>query len=59
MIWTLVICTQAWGLCGLVREVDYPSEAQCYTALNELYKRQGKDGFKYVYCAPKQKKEVE
>lgn len=54
MIWTLYICTSAWGMCGMIREVDYPSEKQCYVALNELYKRQPAKDFKYVICSPKQ-----
>lgn len=53
-MWTLAICTSAWVLCGQYLEIDYPSEQQCYAALNETYKRQGKDAFKYVVCAPKQ-----
>lgn len=55
-MWTLFICTAGWGMCGMTREVDYPSEQQCYTALNELYKRQKTGDFKYVVCAPKQNK---
>jgi hypothetical protein len=55
-MWTLYICTAAWGLCGIIRTIDYPSEQQCYTALNELYKRHKADDFKVVTCSPKQTK---
>lgn len=54
-MWTLYICTAAWGMCGMIREVDYPTEKQCYSALNELYKRHRPEAFKYVVCSPKQK----
>lgn len=50
--WILVICTQAWGLCGHYREVAYDTEAQCYRAMDELYKRHGAAHFKYVVCEP-------
>lgn len=56
MIYVLIICTQAWGLCGMYREITYPTEAQCYRALDELYKRHPKDHFKYVICEPRDKK---
>lgn len=54
MIWILTICTQSWLLCGVVVKYEYPSEQQCYRALNELYDRHGSLKFKYVTCAPKQ-----
>jgi hypothetical protein len=57
--WTLVICTQAWGLCGHYREVGYENEQQCYKALDELYKRHHASEFKYVVCEPRKPKSVE
>lgn len=51
--WTLIVCTSGWVLCGQERKYDYPSEAACYRALEEIYKRQGRDQFKYVVCVPK------
>lgn len=52
-MWTLYICTAGWVMCGQVLQIDYPSDKQCYTALNELYKRQPASDFKYVLCKPK------
>lgn len=52
-MWTLYICTAGWIMCGQAISADYPTETQCYKALDELYKRQGKDDFKYVTCSPK------
>jgi hypothetical protein len=54
MIWVLTICTQSWLFCGMVTKYEYPSEQQCYRALNELYERHGSLEFKYVTCSPKQ-----
>jgi hypothetical protein len=54
MIWVLTICTQAWVLCGIMVKHEYPSEEQCYRALNEIYDRNGSLKFKYVTCSPKQ-----
>lgn len=48
--WILVICTQAFGMCGHLKEVPYPSEESCYKAMNHLYKEKGADNFKYLYC---------
>jgi hypothetical protein len=56
IMWTLYIA--AWGLCGIIRTIDYPSEQQCYTALNELYKRHKADDFKVVTCSHKQIRKV-
>ena len=53
--WVLVICTSGWGLCGHVREVPYETEAQCYRAMDELYKRHNPKEFKYIVCEPRQK----
>jgi hypothetical protein len=50
--WILSICTSAWLLCGSYVEAEYPTEAACYKALDELYKRQGAQNFKYVTCTP-------
>lgn len=57
MEWVLVFCTQAWVLCGMVRETSYPDEAACYRAMDELYRRQGRDAFKYVLCEPRKPKQ--
>ena len=57
--WVLTICTAGWVLCGQEREVEYPNEAACYRALNELYRRSEPGDFKYVTCAPKQKEKKE
>lgn len=59
MTWYLVICTAAWGFCGIIVETPYPDEQSCYRALDELYKRQGRDDFKYVLCEPRKKGESE
>jgi len=53
MEWVLVICTQAWLMCGMERRVVYPNEAACYRALDDLYKRNPPDSFKWVICEPK------
>lgn len=50
--WILSICTAGWVLCGSYIETAYPSEQDCYKALNELYKRQKSEDFKYVICSP-------
>lgn len=53
MEWVLVICTAAWGLCGHYRETPYPDEQACFRAMDDLYKRQGRENFKYVLCEPR------
>lgn len=53
MEWILVICTQGWVMCGQLKEVAHPSEASCYRAMEELYKRNRADKFKYVICEPR------
>lgn len=50
MTWLLVICTAGWGMCGQLKEYPYPTEASCYRALDELYRRNPADKFKYVVC---------
>jgi len=55
MEWVLTICTAAWGLCGLVREVPYLDEVACYRAMDKLYEKQGRDAFKFVLCEPRKK----
>ena len=55
MTWILAICTAAWGLCGTLKEIEYPTEEQCYKALDALYRQQGRENFKYVTCSPKTK----
>lgn len=55
MSWVLVICTQGWVLCGQLVETTYPTEAACYRAMDELYRRNDKDDFKYVLCRPTHK----
>ncbi len=50
MIWILEICTAGWVLCGQQREIPYPDEPSCYRALEQLYKQQGREAFKYVLC---------
>ena len=52
-MWILTICTAGWVMCGIEIKVEYESEKQCYTALDELYKRQPASDFKYVFCKPK------
>lgn len=51
--WILTICTSGWVLCGQEIKHEYPNEAACYRALDELYKRSKPDTFKYVTCSPK------
>ena len=46
-------------MCGQIRHFDYPTEASCYRALNELYRRQQREDFKYVVCRPKTANEDE
>ncbi len=58
MTWILVVCTQGWVLCGQELKVPYPTEAACYRALDELYRRSPADRFKYVLCRPAQKKDA-
>ena len=53
MEWVLYVCTAGRVMCGQIREVVYPSEATCYRALDELYRRNKPDAFKYVVCQPK------
>lgn len=53
--WVLTICTAGWGMCGAINEYTYRDEASCYRALNEIYKRQGREAFKYIVCRPKEK----
>ena len=53
MDWILVFCTESWTLCGQVVKVTYPTEEQCYSAMNELYKRKGEDYFKWIICSPR------
>lgn len=53
MEWILVICTAGWVMCGQEFEVTYPSEAACYRAMDELYKRNRREDFKWVVCKPK------
>lgn len=50
--WTLIACTQAWGLCGMMIEVRYPTEQQCIRERDELYKRSKPDAYRYVICKP-------
>jgi hypothetical protein len=52
MTWILTICTAAWGLCGTIQVREYPTEAQCYKAMDTMYRLQGKEAFKYITCAP-------
>lgn len=52
MTWILVMCTSGWVLCGQLQEIRYPNEAACYRAIEELYKRNPRDRFKYVICRP-------
>lgn len=52
MIWVMTICTQAWLACGSVSETVYQTEKQCYTAMEAVYKHQGKEAIKYIVCAP-------
>lgn len=49
-MWFLEICTAGFLLCGQYRVVPYPDEQACYRAVDELYKRQGREAFKYVLC---------
>jgi hypothetical protein len=55
MTWVLTICTVAWGLCGTFVQLEYPTEDQCYKALDTVYRQQGREKFKYVTCSAKQK----
>ena len=52
-MWILTICTAGWVMCGHLKTFEYKNEQQCYTALNELYKRQPASDFKYVICEQK------
>ena len=54
MMWTLVICTNGWILCGQLRHIDYPSKIDCYEAMDSLYKNSKPEDYKYVICSPKQ-----
>ncbi len=54
MTWVLYVCTSGWVLCGSLRQIEYPSEASCYSALESMYRLQGKDAFNYVLCKPKE-----
>lgn len=49
-IWVMVVCTQAWVMCGQKKEYEYPTEESCYTAMNHLYDAKGRDNFKYIVC---------
>ena len=40
-------------MCGQERKLEYQTEAQCYRALDELYKRQPASDFKRVTCSPR------
>ncbi len=53
MIWILHICTAGWVLCGQEVKVEYPNEQSCYRAMEDLYRRNNPDKFKYVICKPK------
>jgi hypothetical protein len=55
MIWILTICTAAWGICGTVKELEYPTEEQCYKSMEAMYRQQGRESFKYITCSPKLK----
>ena len=56
IVWILTICTSGWVLCGQEIRHEYPSEAACYRALDDLYKRNNPDKFKYITCSPKKDK---
>jgi hypothetical protein len=56
MTWFLGICTAGWIGCGSFVEHEYPSEKQCYRAIEEIYKRQGPENFKWVTCSQTQHK---
>jgi hypothetical protein len=53
MTWILTICTAGWVLCGSLKEIEYPTDAHCYKAMDTLYAKQGKAAFNYVTCSPK------
>ena len=55
MEWILVVCTSGWILCSNYFESAYPDETACYRAMDELYKKQGREAFKYVICKPKKR----
>lgn len=57
MTWVLAICTVGWGgLCGMYHQHDYPTEAQCYSALNAIYEHQPASEFRFITCSPKKEK---
>jgi len=49
--WFLSICTAGFIMCGQVIEQTYPTEQACYRAMDELYKRQGREYFRWVTCS--------
>ena len=49
--WILSMCTASWLMCGQYIEAKYESEAACYKALDDLYKR-NPAGYKWVTCTP-------
>jgi hypothetical protein len=52
MTWILAICTAGWALCGMYQQYTYETEAQCYAALDAIYKRQPASDFKFITCSP-------
>lgn len=60
MTWVLTICIAGgWFMCGheLVRE--YPTEAQCYKALDTLHHKYGRSNINYALCSPKNTQQLE
>jgi len=55
MTWLLTICTAGFIICGTTITQEYPTEDQCYRAIESLYRLQGKSAFIYVTCSPQLK----
>lgn len=57
MTFILTMCTYGiLGVCSQIRYASYPTESQCYTAMESLYKAKGTDSFLYIICSPEKPK---
>ena len=53
IVWILTLCTASSLGCWERKTIEYQTEAQCYKAMDNLYKYEGKEAFEYITCSIK------
>lgn len=54
-MWIMEVCVAGWLMCGMLRQYEYESRADCVAERRQFIENSKPDSFKWIICKPKKR----